>query len=129
MIKVTAAIILDNNKIFIAQRKKSLFLGSKWELPGGKIEENESPEECLKRELREEFGIETKIQRFFDSNIHEYDQMTVELLAYNVKYISGEFVLTSHDDYKWVIIDELKDYDFAEADKPIIKKIMVMKNK
>ena len=60
MIRVTAAVIEKNNKILIAQRKKEKHLGLKWEFPGGKIDDGESPESCLRRELKEEFGIETK---------------------------------------------------------------------
>jgi len=68
MVVVTAAIIEKNGKILIAQRKKGTQLEYKWELPGGKLENDETPEECLERELREEFGVETRarpITEFF----------------------------------------------------------------
>lgn len=61
MILVTAAIIIKNNKVLIAQRKPYGYLANKWEFPGGKIENDESPESCLVRELKEEFSIDIKI--------------------------------------------------------------------
>ena len=128
MIRVTAAIIRDKEKILIAQRKRGSSLELKWELPGGKIELNESPEECLKRELLEEFGIETEILGFFTSNTHRYKDITVKLLAFNVRYIKGDFALNSHEKVHWVNVKNLKDYDFAEADIPIIEKIVETEN-
>jgi 8-oxo-dGTP diphosphatase len=128
LIRVTAAIIHEHNKILIAQRKRDSDLALKWELPGGKIEKNERPDECLQRELREEFGIETEILDFFSSNIHYYKHAKIELLVYRAKYISGEFNLNSHENCLWVDIKSLKDYDFAEADIPIVNKLMEIEN-
>ena len=125
--KVTAAIILNKDKILIAQRKRDSSLGLKWELPGGKIEENETAEDCLKRELKEELGIETEILDFFASNIHRYKDIEIELMAYIIRYISGEIILNSHKKFLWVDVNNLMDYDFAEADIPIIKKILETK--
>jgi 8-oxo-dGTP diphosphatase len=123
MIRVTAAVIEKNNKILIAQRKKEKHLGLKWEFPGGKIEDGESPESCLRRELKEEFGIETKIKDFIVKTRHQYPKVEIELLAYNVQYISGEFKLIDHEKIDWVNKEKLTNYDFAEADLDIIEKI------
>jgi len=68
MVKVTAAIIEKDGKVLIARRRKGSHLEGKWEFPGGKIEQKETPEECLKRELNEEFGIEAQIDEFICSN-------------------------------------------------------------
>ncbi len=62
--KSTAAVIKKDGKFLIAKRKKSDFLGGKWEFPGGKIDEFENPRECLKRELKEEFQVETRVGDF-----------------------------------------------------------------
>ena len=124
MIRVTAAIIQDEGKILIAQRKRGSALALKWELPGGKIETDESPQECLERELREEFGIESEILSYFTSNIHRYKDISIELLAFNVRYLRGDFILNSHEQVRWVNVKNLQDYDFAKADLPIINKIV-----
>ena len=123
MIRVTAAVIEKNNKILIAQRKKEKHLGLKWEFPGGKMDDGESPESCLRRELKEEFGIETIIKDFIVKTRHKYPKVEIELLAYNVQYISGEFKLIDHEKIDWVNKEKLTNYDFAEADLGIIEKI------
>ncbi len=81
LVTVTAAILKKDNKILIAKRKEG-HLANKWEFPGGKLESNESPEECLKRELREEFGIDTKIGKLVATSIYEYPHIKIKLMAY-----------------------------------------------
>ncbi|MCX6654316.1 MAG: (deoxy)nucleoside triphosphate pyrophosphohydrolase, partial [Candidatus Bathyarchaeota archaeon] len=124
MVLVTAGIIRKNGKILIAQRKKGSHLEYKWELPGGKLEENESPEECLKRELREELNIDVEVRELFIESAYSYPDLDVDILAFNVNYINGRFKLTSHSQVKWVKPSEISGYDFAEADRPIVKKLM-----
>ena len=123
MNQVTAAIIEKNGEILIAKRKEGKHKG-KWEFPGGKIEVGESPEECLKRELNEEFNIETKIGPFLYSSKFVYDHISIELLAYKTYYISGDFKLNDHEEINWVSPKDFMQYDFLEADKPIVKRLM-----
>ena len=124
IIRVTAAILEKDGKILIAKRKTGdeLFAGL-WEFPGGKIEEDESPEECMARELKEELNIEVKVGELISSNKHKYPQGIFELLAYRVKHISGEIVMNDHDDIKWVTADEMSNFEFPPADIPIIKEL------
>lgn len=124
MINVTAAIIEKGGKFLIAKRAKGKHLENKWEFPGGKIEAQETPQECLRRELEEEFGITAEIGNFVTESIFDYGDRTIRLLGYNAKYISGEFRLNAHDEIRWVSADELSNFDFAEADLPIVKKII-----
>ena len=124
MIRVTAAIIQKDNKILIAQRRKDKNLGLKWEFPGGKIDKNETPEECLSRELKEEFGIKTKVGKFITNSIYKYPNIEIDLMAYYVEYLDGEFKLIDHERIEWVSKDNLKEFDFAEADIPIIDKLL-----
>lgn len=119
--QVAAAIIEKDSKILIARRKKRDTLGGLWEFPGGKIEPGETPEECLQRELKEEFDVETEIGPFFASAKFIYYLVPVELLAYKVKYTGGDFKINEHDEIKWVTAGELDGYAFASPDRPIVK--------
>jgi len=89
---VTCAIIEKEDKILIARRTADQKLAGKWEFPGGKVEAGESPEECLKRELEEEFGIQAEVGEFITSNKHHYEHISIELMAFDTTYISGYFI-------------------------------------
>ncbi|MDB5132841.1 MAG: hydrolase [Mucilaginibacter sp.] len=123
IISVTAAIINRAGKILIARRAKHKHLGGYWEFPGGKIEANETPEICLKRELAEELQIEVKIEKFFMENLYIYPQITVLLKSYLCTFISGEIQLIDHDEVLWVNKDQLGSFNFAPADIPIIQQL------
>lgn len=121
-IYVTAAIMSREGTYLIARRSKGSLKG-KWEFPGGQLEKEETLEECLARELQEEFKIEAKVRSFFGEGIWESGTKKVRLLAYYVEHISGEFQLSVHDEIKWVYPQEFDYYDFAPADTHITKKI------
>ena len=118
-IRVVAAIIKKNDKILIARRKKGIHLEFKWEYPGGKVEENENEKDALKRELLEEFEIFSEIDEYITESFHEYDENKINLRAYSVKHLSGNFKLNDHDKIEWITVKELLKYDFAPADIPI----------
>ena len=120
MLQVTAGIIKKKERILIARRKAGKHLAGYWEFPGGKLEENETPEDCLKREIREELGIEIRVQAYFMDIIFHYPEKSICLLVYRAEYLSGEVALTDHDKAEWVAVNELEQYEFAPADKPIV---------
>ena len=121
IIRVTAAIIESDDKILIAQRKsEDDIFGGLWEFPGGKIEDGETPEECMARELMEELEIKVEVGTLITSNKHRYPNGIFELLAYRVQHICGNFVLNDHDEIKWITIDELSNFEFPPANTPII---------
>lgn len=119
--QVTAAIIRKGSKILIARRAPSKHLGGFWEFPGGKIEEGETAQECLKRELEEELGIIIKVGKFFMENEHYYDDKIILLKAYECEHTSGSIVLNDHDQVQWVETSEFVNFKFAPADIPFIK--------
>ena len=123
MKQVTAAIILKDNKILIAQRAPEDNLAGKWEFPGGKIEHEETPQECLKREIREELDVNIKVLDFFGESIYAYHSGTIKLMAFWCKWVSGEFMLKVHSNLVWVNSHELDLYDFAPADIPLVEKL------
>ena len=122
-IKVTAAILEKDGRIIIAQRMSTDHLASKWEFPGGKIEPGETPEECLARELKEEFNIGVSVGAYLGSSIYHYDHLSIELMAYRAFWIEGSINSVDHKDYKWVTIEQLPEYEFAPADKPFVEKL------
>ena len=128
-LRVTAAVIENDGKVLIAKRKKGWRFAGKWEFPGGKIEPNETPEECLRRELREELDIETKIGDFFCSSTYAYPHATVQLLVYRAFHVSGEYTLHDHQEIRWVLPEDLLQYDFPEADDLVIEKLVNEKTK
>lgn len=125
MLKVTAAILKKGDLILIAQRKAGDKLAGKWEFPGGKIELGETPEQCLIREIKEEFNIDIMVGEYFGSNTHHYGDKTVYLMAFWAKWLGGKIEASAHDQYKWVSVGELAHYDFAAADLPFVQKLLV----
>ncbi len=121
--RVTAAVLKKGDRYLIAQRKKGAHLEFMWEFPGGKIEVGESPEECLARELKEEFEIEVSIGSFIHESLFDYGHKQISLLGYYADHLSGEVVLNDHQDIAWVSIDEFDLYELAPADIPIVDKL------
>lgn len=124
MITVAAAIITSKNKILIAKRGATKSLPNLWEFPGGKVEENETPEDCVIREIREELNIDIKVIKHFETNEHTYDFGTIRLIAFLAEFQSGKITLNEHAEYKWVYVSDLKNYDFAPADISIVKRLV-----
>ena len=118
-LKVVAAVIKQKDKILIARRKKGKHLELKWEYPGGKLEKYEDEIAALKRELKEEFSIDTEISKYLTESFYEYENININLRAYLVENFSGNFNLKDHDKIDWIKIEDIKKYDFAPADIPI----------
>ena len=127
---VTAAVIERNGHILIAKRKQGKRHEGNWEFPGGTLEEGETYEQCLKKELQEELAITSEIGDLICLSEYNYTpDWTVRLLVYRATVISGTFSLNDHDEIRWVKPEDLIRYDFPEADKPIVKKLILEKRK
>lgn len=125
MIKVVAALIQKEDKILIAKRSTGdINVLGKWEFPGGKVEENENEFQAIEREIKEEFELEIRAKEFLINNVCTYPNKTVDLRLYYCEYISGEFKLHDHFEYKWVDKKELLNYDLALADIPLAEYIV-----
>ena len=127
-IEVVAGVIKDKQGLTLAvQRGESSkeYISKKWEFPGGKIEEGESREEALSRELSEELKIETTIGDLVMTVDHTYPDFRLIMHAYHCEIVSGELTLTEHLDQKWLRGSELKDLDWAAADVPIVDKLIL----
>lgn len=125
MIDVVAALIKKDNKVLIAKRSTGDILNlGKWEFPGGKVKENETYEQAIIREIKEEFNINIKVIKFVTSSIFKYPNKTINLKLYETEYIDGTFKLNDHSLYKFVYIDELLNYDLTEADIILANNLM-----
>lgn len=124
MINVVAGILRDRNKVLIAQRGKGKHQEYKWEFPGGKLEENESDEDALKREFQEELDIDIKVDNFLCEVIYNYPQMEVKIRSYFISTNNKDIKNLEHESMQWVSIEELKKYDLVAADVFIVDKIL-----
>lgn len=135
-VEVVCALIFNkDNKVFITQRGPGRALENKWEFPGGKVKIKETPEQALKREIKEELDSEIEILYYLCSsnykyiNIEPYEPFEITLNAYISKLISGKLELSEHINSKWVNVLDLEKYDFAPADIKILKELINYKNK
>ena len=123
-IEVVAAVIEKDDKIFCAQRNLTKSMGGKWEFPGGKIEVGETNEEALVREISEEFDSEIKVNEYIMTVEHDYPTFHITMHAYLCTLVNGELKLKEHNDSTWLTRDKLLTLDFADADKPIVNKLI-----
>lgn len=124
-IEVVAAIIFNKEgKLLIARRKPHKSLGGKWELPGGKVEVSESHPDALTRELKEEFGITARVGQHFMTNIHDYQDFSIALHGYLTEIIDGTLTPVDHDGIEWIMPKNHTKFDIAEADIPILLKLV-----
>ena len=124
LINVTCAIILMGEKTLVVQRNENMLLPLKWEFPGGKIEKEESEEDCILREIKEELNINIElISRSTPSNF-DYPNFSIQLIPFTAKYLDGNIKLSDHKQYQLLKKDELKDLDWAKADIPILNEYL-----
>lgn len=121
VIKVAAAVIENNAMILIAQRPEDSHMGLKWEFPGGKIEPGEDVTGCLKREIKEELDLTIEVGREITIVEHHYQDKTVILHCHWCRYLAGDAKAVDCHSFKWVSIGEMEQYDFADADRPVVR--------
>ncbi|HTP59008.1 MAG TPA: (deoxy)nucleoside triphosphate pyrophosphohydrolase [Spirochaetia bacterium] len=121
--KVTAAVLEENGKVLIGRRKPGKHMGGKWELPGGKIEPGETPQDSLARELQEELAIRVSVGQFLCSAFYEGDGVSLELLVYKVQRLEGEPTLIEHEELCWVRPEELTEFDLADSDRTVVRRL------
>lgn len=125
-ITVAAAIIINNHKILCVQRNtnKYDYISLKFEFPGGKIEEGESKEQALMREIKEELNLDIKIESEYLTVEHQYPDFHLTMHSFICSCENTMLELTEHIDYKWLSRDELIGLDWAAADIPIVNKLV-----
>jgi A/G-specific adenine glycosylase len=119
-IEVSAAVIIKNRKVYIQQRPQKGLMGGLWEFPGGKIEKNESQENCLLREIKEELGVDIEIQGKIMAIKHSYTKFRVTLHVFDCRLPSGRIKATCCEQWKWVKLKDLANYPFPAANVKIV---------
>ncbi|MEI9960630.1 MAG: 8-oxo-dGTP diphosphatase MutT [Limisphaerales bacterium] len=122
-IDVAAALIFKDGKLLITQRHATAHLGGLWEFPGGKREPNETFEQCLVREIREEIGVEILVGELFETVAHSYPEKTIRLKFFRCRLVQGEPKPIECAAVKWVNQSELDDYEFPAADAQLLQKL------
>ena len=123
-IEVAVGVILREGQVFISKRADDLHQGGKWEFPGGKREQDESIEQALARELKEEIGIEINGSSPLVTITHDYTDKQVTLDVHTVEDFTGQPTQLEGQEARWVSIQDLADYQFPEANKVIVEKLM-----
>ncbi len=127
VVKVVAAVIKAVNEngepiVFATQRGYGDFKGG-WEFPGGKIEEGETPQEALKREIMEELDTEISVGEYIDTIEYDYPTFHLSMDCFWCEVVAGHLVLKEHEAAKWVSKTRIDDVDWLPADVTIIEKI------
>ncbi len=121
-VKVVAAILIQDNQIFATQRGYGDYKG-RWEFPGGKVEPDETPEEALIREMREEMKTEVTVGERFDTVEYDYPDFHLSMDCFLCTVKSGDLTLTVHEDARWLSAENLYSVDWLEADLGLLAKL------
>jgi 8-oxo-dGTP diphosphatase len=125
MIKVAAGIIRRNGRILLCQRKREGRYGLKWEFPGGKVEAEESFEQCLKRELYEELSIDTgEVELFEEQRTFYQDGGWFHIAFYSVLTFHGEPKNNVFENIQWLTLEEMKPMDILEGNRPVVDSLI-----
>jgi len=123
-IDVVAGVIRrEDGRLLITQRLADDTLGGYWEFPGGKVDAGEELKAALQRELREELGVKAEIGAEIHRIVHAYPDRDVRLYFFDARIVSGEPQKIEVADLRWVTLDELMDYQFPEADLPLLRQL------
>lgn len=127
MKKSVACIALLNDKVLIAHRNPTGQMGSRFEFPGGKVDEGETEEQAIKREMSEEFGIKVSVLEKITTGqfVHNEKESSLEVYLIKVPHdgMTEKYKLTEHTDYKWVDIDDIPKDNFVDSDLSIYPKV------
>lgn len=125
---VTAAIIYQDGKVLLTRRGPGEKLAGFWEFPGGKIENGETYQECLTREIKEELNLQIEVGEVLTTSTYKYEHGEIHLIALEAWILSGSIELTVHDKYEWVAPTDLVFYKLAPADIPIAERLPELLN-
>ena len=121
--QVVAALIWDGERFMICQRPAHKARGLLYEFVGGKVEPGETLQQALIRECREELAVTVAVGDVFMEVLHEYPDITVQLILFHATIAEGIPQKLEHVDIRWILPAEIPNYDFCPADEEILKKL------
>ena len=121
--RVAAGLVFRHGRLLIAQRRPGDHLGGQWEFPGGKVNRGESLEDCLRRELKEELGIEVRVGKLFDQIEHRYPKRRVRLYFFHCQWARRPPRAIGCQAFAWVVAQELSRYRFPPADQRLLLRL------
>jgi len=121
MTEVTCAIIIEKERVLVTQRSEEMPHPLKWEFPGGKVKEGESPEYCIKREIQEELGLRVVVKQLLPSVKHTYGTRTIKLIPFICSREEGKISLSEHKSFRWIPIEEVEEVDWLDADVEVVR--------
>jgi len=127
-INVTAGLIFKDENILITKRLPGYHLAGLWEFPGGKQEQDETLQQCLEREIREELGIEIRADRPFMTVRHEYERKIVSLHVFECAHLKGDPQGIEGQEIRWVRPSDLRQYEFPPPDQEVIELLISRNN-
>lgn len=122
-ISVVGAVIRRGEAVLLTQRRPDRAEPLRWEFPGGKLHPGETPQDALVRELREELGIETRVEDLYQVVLHDYGDRTIHLMVFNTTLLAGDPRPLDCQAARWVPVRLLGTYDICEADQPVVKRL------
>lgn len=123
MTEVVAALIWAEDKFMICQRPEHKARGLLWEFVGGKVEPDETKEQALIRECKEELNVTAAVNEVYMEVTHEYPDLTVHLTLFRAEITEGTPQKLEHNDIRWITVEEISNYDFCPADDVILRKL------
>ncbi|BDV42249.1 DNA mismatch repair protein MutT [Geotalea uraniireducens] len=120
---VTAAIIVHEGKILLTKRKPDAPYPLLWEFPGGKLEADEHPEQCIVREVREELGMEVAVEGIYEVIYHRYPERPVLVLAYRCRWLAGELQELDVAGHCWTPPELVTSFALLPADLPLAERL------
>ena len=118
-----AALIWDGSRFLICQRPAHKARGLLWEFVGGKVEPEETKEQALIRECQEELAVTISVGEVFMEVDHDYPDLNVHLTLFNAAIIEGMPQMLEHNDIRWIVVEEIPQYEFCPADEEILRKL------